>query len=330
MKPPKFWNNPAFRPGLMALALWPLSKLWAFKTHMRLSQGARETIGVPVIAVGNINLGGTGKTPTVIALIELLKSMGKNPAVISRGYGGKIDGPHQVNPLKDTADKTGDEPILIAGFAPVWVSKKRALGAKAAVTAGHDCIILDDALQNPDLHHDLTLTVVDAETGFGNGMVCPSGPLREPINMGLSRTDFIISIGDTDAQSTLSRTWPKTNKIAKIAAQLRPLPTGFSWKGMRAYAFAGIGRPKKFFDALRSEGAEIIVARPFGDHEPYSIAVLKRMQAEAWTKDANLVTTEKDAARLPNDMRAEVLTFPVRLQFEDTELISAKISVLFQ
>jgi len=329
MQPPRFWNNPPKRPGIWAYLLSPLSMIWRAKTATRLSKGPRHKLDIPVIAVGNINLGGTGKTPSVIALVQMLQDMGRNPAVVSRGYGGQIQGPHQVDPNRDEAGDTGDEPLLIAAFAAVWVSKDRVAGARAAHAQGHDCVILDDALQNPDLSHDLTITVVDAKAGFGNGRVCPSGPLREPVETGLSRSDLVLSVGTAHQMDQLTQDWPALRARPLIRAVLAPLETGFDWAGMRVYAFAGIGRPAKFFQSLKQAGANLIVTRAFGDHAPYNPALLKRMQAEAWAQDCNLVTTEKDAVRLPQDMRHEVLTFPVRIQFEDETKVREALATLF-
>ncbi|MEM9716904.1 MAG: tetraacyldisaccharide 4'-kinase [Pseudomonadota bacterium] len=329
MRPPSFWNNPPRRPGWQTRALYPLSLLWARATARRLATGPRVKCGKPVIAVGNINLGGTGKTPTVIALVEILKDMNLTPHIVSRGYGGEVEGPHLVDGMKDTAKKVGDEPLLLSGFAPVWVAEDRAAGAKAAVQAGADCILLDDALQNPALSHDLTVTVVDAAIGFGNGRVCPAGPLREPVDTGLLRTDFILAIGADADIETLDADWPSLAQIKQVYGQLEPLETGTDWRCFRAYAFAGIGRPQKFYKSLKAEGAELIATRSFADHEPFSIAILKRMQAEAWAKGANLVTTEKDAARLPPDFRAEVITFPVRLKLSQDQALKDALAALF-
>ena len=329
MKPPKFWFFPKSKPGINPYFLSPISKLWAGQTARRLANGKREKLKVPVICVGNANLGGTDKTPTTIALIEELKAMGKSPAVVMRGYGGSIEGPHRVNEAKDTYKETGDEALLISAFAPVWVSQDRAAGAKVATAQRHDVIILDDALQNPDLHHDLTIMVVDAEVGFGNGWVCPSGPLREPVETAMSRADMIVAIGDEDAQDELMEAWPILGGLPIVEGAIKPIETGMEWKDMRAYAFAGIGRPQKFFKSLRAEGATVVATRAFDDHEPFSLAVLKRMQAEAWAWGANLVTTEKDAVRLPKEMRPEVMTFPVRLHFEHKTILKEKLAGLF-
>ena len=176
MKPPRFWFKK--RATVASVLLAPLGWIYAYGTARRLSVGLRERLAVPVICVGNINLGGTGKTPTVIALIEMLNELGKKPVVISRGYGGSFEGPIKVS-QQHKASEVGDEPLLLASFADIWVSKDRALGAKAAVQDGAEVLILDDGLQNPALAYDLTITVVDAKVGFGNGSVFPAGPLRE-------------------------------------------------------------------------------------------------------------------------------------------------------
>lgn len=329
MKPPRFWFREPDRPGLWPALLSPIAALYAAGTRRRLAKAARERVGVPVIAIGNVNMGGTGKTPTVIALVQALIEMGQRPAVVTRGYGGSITGPYRVNAAKDRAEAVGDEALLVSAFAPVFVSRDRTPGAKMAVAEGHDVIVLDDALQNPALHHDLTITVVDTEVGFGNGRVCPSGPLREPVAEALQRTDIVVAIGKSEEQGHLRGTWPILADKPMIGALLQPLETGFSWGGLRAYAFAGIGRPQKFFKSLKEAGAELIATRSFDDHAPLSLAVLKRMQAEAWAKAANLVTTEKDAARLPPEMRTEVMTFPVRLIFDDPERVNGSLSALF-
>ena len=329
MKPPRFWFRSPTHPGIWPRVLAPFGALYAFGTQRRLDRGARAQQSVPVIAVGNVNLGGTGKTPTVIALIEYLATLGERPAVVTRGYGGSVIGPHRVDIKTDRAKEVGDEALLLASFAPVYVSPERVPGARLAIADGCSVIILDDALQNPALHHDLTITVMDAEIGFGNGRVAPAGPLREPVSKALARTDIVIAIGaNTSIEAQVSQ-WPILKDHALLSAALHPLPTGFSWDGLRAYAFAGIGRPQKFFTSLKEVGAQLIVTRAFDDHEPYALALLKRMQAEAWAKDCNLVTTEKDAARLPPEMRAEVLTFPVRLVLEDPEPLLAALSALF-
>jgi tetraacyldisaccharide 4'-kinase len=318
MKPPLFW----FRDqSLWALALTPLSWVWRSLSSRRWRKGAHRRLRVPVICVGNINMGGTGKTPTVIALVGQLQAMGKTPHVVSRGYGGEQQGPTAVDLRRHSADDVGDEPLLLAAFAPCWVARDRAAGATAALAAGADVIVLDDGMQNPALVKDLTIMVVDAQTGFGNGRVFPAGPLRQTVADGLARADAVLVIGPPAAQSGFSARWGEQIHKPLLTAQLAPLQTGMDWQGLRALAFAGIGRPEKFFDTLAGLGAEIVATRSFGDHEKLPLAVLQRMEKQATALGAQLVTTEKDAARLPASFQQKVLTLPVRLELEDPKVL---------
>lgn len=316
MRAPDFWDN---KPGLRAALLSPLSMLYTSVTRQRLRNGTWTKIPVPVICVGNINAGGTGKTPTVIALLGMLSDMGIKAQVVSRGHGGSLAGPVQVNEREHSADQVGDEPLLIAAFGPCWVAKDRAAGAKAAVSAGAEVIVLDDGLQNPSIKKDFEIAVVDAVVGFGNGRVIPAGPLREPLSDGLARADVVLSIGNAVAQSRF------VVDHTRWQAEIQPLQTGMDWSG-RYVAFAGIGRPAKFFATLKSLGANIVATHEFSDHEPYSAAMLQRLKAEALAKNAQLVSTEKDIARMPLDFRREVIALPVRLRFGNPDQVREKLA----
>lgn len=327
MRQPSFWQRPRMSPGWQSYALAPLAAVYAHATARRVARAPAFRPEIPVISVGNLNVGGTGKTPTVIALIQRLS--GRNVHVVSRGYGGELPGPLRVDIAKHTAEQVGDEPLLLGAFAPTWIARDRAAGVALAEDDGADVVILDDGHQNPSVPKDLSIVVVDAHAGFGNGRVLPAGPLREPIKKGLERADMLLSIGDEAAQRRFETAWSDQISIQHISGELELLETGMDWAGQKVLAFAGIGHPEKFFRTMRATGADLVRAEPLDDHQPLTDALMKRLEIEAEALEAQLVTTEKDAVRLPPSFRQKVLALPVRLKIKTPADLDDRLAQLF-
>ena len=319
MQAPKFWYRSR---SWQAFLLSPLGMVYAWATARRQKNASPTRVDIPVICIGNLNVGGTGKTPTTIAIAQMLISRGIAVHIVSRGYGGSLKAVTQVDPRAHTADETGDEPLLMAAFAPTWVANERVAGARAAQNAGADVILLDDGFQDPSLIKDLSIIVVDATRGFGNGRCLPAGPLREPVHVGLKRANAVISIGEPEAQSQFrERSADQLGRIAHITASLKPIEMGMPWAEGRYLAFAGIGDPEKFFATLRGLGAPLVRTVALDDHQKLARPMIQRLMKEAQSMNAQLVTTEKDAARLPADLRSGILSLPVRLEFDDAHAL---------
>lgn len=316
MKPPRFWIT----GGPLARLLQPAGIAVGGIAALRQALARPWRAGVPVFCIGNVTVGGTGKTPVALWLGRFLKGQGRNPAYLSRGYGGVEAGPLAVDPLRHDADAVGDEPLLLAAVAPTWIGADRAATARLALAAGADCLILDDGFQNPALAKTCSLVVVDAGVGFGNGLVIPAGPCREFPKAALRRADAAVLIGD-DAH----RLRPRLERhLPVLAARLEPRAAD-RLKGRDVVAFAGIGRPEKFFETLAGLGARVVRRFAFDDHHPYVEDDIQPILDFAFETGAVPVTTEKDAARLPPDQRQQVDVVAVDIAWETPEAIAALI-----
>ena len=323
MQAPGFWQRDGVLPRLLA----PLADRVAAITAQRLAATAGFNPGCPVVCIGNLTVGGQGKTPTVLAVAARVQAAGRQVFCLTRGYGGALPGPVWVDPAQHTAAEVGDEPLLLAALAPTIMAKDRALGAKAARAAGAQVIVMDDGFQNPAVRKNLSLIVVDGATGFGNGRVLPAGPLREPIAAGLARAQAVVCVGPD--RVGVEQLLPPGLPLLK--ASLQPTPEDAArWRGQRLLAFAGIGRPEKFFETLEALGAEMVGTRAFADHRPYRATDLAALRAEAARTGAALVTTAKDWARLPHTDRAGIAVLPVRLVFETPDALDALLVPLLE
>ena len=277
---------------------------------------------MPVICVGNLVAGGAGKTPVAIALARRLAALGRTPHIVSRGYGGSEAGPLRIDPVRHAADAVGDEPLLLARVAPTWIARDRAAGVHAAQVAGAGAIVLDDGLQNPTVAKDLSLVVVDGGYGFGNGRVMPAGPLREPLAAGLARAQAVVLIGRDTARVAEA----VGTRLPILRARLAPTSGAIELAGRPVVAFAGIGRPDKFFDTLAELDCRIVAGMPFPDHHPYAADEIMKLVDVAHRHDATLVTTAKDAARLPPEARAMVEVLEVEIAWEAPGEIDALLA----
>jgi tetraacyldisaccharide 4'-kinase len=320
MLTPQCWYMRKGAPApVIGALLRPLSWAWAFVTARRIARAAPFDPGVPVICVGNLTVGGTGKTPIVRELIERLRRRGLDAHGLARGYGGRLKGPLKVDAKRHAAEDVGDEPLMLAATLPVWISRDRPAGARAAAQGGAQVVVMDDGHQNPSLKKTLSLIVVDGETRngewpFGDGSVFPAGPMREPLARGLERADAVVLMLAADANHAdpdlLALFAGKPVLIARLEPSAPPPPGP-------QLAFAGVGKPWKVERSLKAAGCELIDFAAFPDHARYSEDTLKALEAHAKAQGAGLLTTEKDWTRLPPPWRAKVGAWPVRARFED-------------
>ncbi|TGD98582.1 tetraacyldisaccharide 4'-kinase [Methylobacterium nonmethylotrophicum] len=317
-RPPGFWWREA--PSPAARLLSPLAAIYGTLAARRMARrGAAAPC--PVICIGNVTLGGAGKTPTALAVADHLRDLGRRPAFLSRGYGGRLAGPVRVDPARHAARDVGDEPLLLARAAPAIVARDRIAGAIACLEAGADVVVMDDGLQNPSLVKDLALAVFDGAVGLGNGLVVPAGPLRAPAAMQWGRIDAVLVIGG-GAPGARVLAQARARGLPALRGRLAPDPvSAAALRGQPVLAFAGIGRPEKFFATLRDLGADLRETRAFPDHHAFTPAEAEALTAEAARRKLLLVTTEKDRVRLPEGM--PVATLPVVLDLDEPDVLLA-------
>ena len=317
---PRWWYVREGAPAPITRALLkPISLIWTAATARRVARARPVDPGVPVISIGNLTMGGSGKTPVAREVLARLMAMGAEAHGLSRGYGGRELGPLKVDPAVHTAADVGDEPLMLAGDGPFWIARDRAAGALAAVEAGAQALVLDDGHQNPSLRKALSIVVVDGETRdgewpFGHGAVFPAGPLREPLAVGLKRADAVVLMLPADLAEPDPELMALFEAKPVLIAHLQPAeppPPG------PQLGFAGVAKPWKVEAALKAAGCELVDFGSFPDHAAFNEDTLRFLKDRAKVFGAGLVTTEKDWVRLPPAWRAEVKAWPVKAVFDD-------------
>lgn len=322
MRAPSFW----WKPG-RGRWLSPLGSIYGAAAALRM-QAAGQNAGLPVICLGNLTVGGSGKTPAALAAARILLAAHERPFFLSRGYGGRLAGPVLVNPSVHSAADVGDEPLLLARLAPTIVARDRAAGAQKMRFGGASVIVMDDGFQNPSLHKDLSILVVDGRRGIGNGRIIPAGPLRAPLTTQIARAQALVIVGSgqgledgSAAIAEMARRHGLAIFHARLEADRQQLN---ALRGRNVLAFAGIGDPEKFFATLAAADIKVAQRQDFADHHRYTPEEARALLDRAERESLVLLTTEKDHVRLAGDpqlaaLAARASTLPVRLVIDEAE-----------
>ena len=310
MKTPNYWKN----KNIYSYLLSPLGWLYQWATFLNLSIKKPQSVDKPVICIGNLTAGGTGKTPVSISFAQLLKELGKKPFFVSRGYGGNLHNV-MVDTNKHSPQEVGDEPLLLARQAPVIVNPNRFEGAKLAIKNGADIIVMDDGFQNPTIYKDKNIIIIDGKYGIGNGFLLPSGPLRETFSSAIKRTDFVIMLGD-DKQNITDKIKKYNKKI--IFSQIKEIKNNININD-KYIAFCGIGRPQKFFDSLKKSKYNVIKEISFEDHCEYNENILDNIFLTVKENNAKIITTEKDYVKIPLKYKKDIEVLKIKVSFNNID-----------
>ncbi|HVZ03454.1 tetraacyldisaccharide 4'-kinase [Hyphomicrobium sp.] len=328
---PKWWYGA--QQHWQAILLSPAGRLAGTIAAARLAKSPSYRSRLPVICIGNFTVGGSGKTPLAMLIAKLVSEEGWAPWFLSRGYGGRIAGPIRVDPNAHSSDEVGDEPLLLARHAPIFVSRDRCAGAKAieAVAPDNGVIIMDDGLQNPYLAKDLVIAVVSGERGFGNGLVIPAGPLRAPLRAQIGLADIIVVAKQSSRENLeLFDVLRARTQAPIVSATTRPAGNAAHLRGRRVVAYAGIANPDRFFSMLENLGAFVIERRAFPDHHTFAASEARALTDMARRLSADLVTTEKDLMRLSGmkdacgDLRDHSIALGIETAMEGKDLAVLK------
>ncbi|WP_306261651.1 tetraacyldisaccharide 4'-kinase [Pararhizobium sp. IMCC21322] len=291
---PEFWWQRT--PTRSARVLSPAGAIYGWLTARRMSRAPRGKADIPVLCVGNLVVGGAGKTPTTLSLVSDLIKLGHKPGILLRGYGGTEKGPLLVKSAHN-AGQVGDEALLYANVVPTVVCADRVAGARLLGKTDVDVILMDDGFQNPSLHKDVSLIVVDTQTAWGNGLSCPAGPLRAPVNSQLKTASAIIALGDGARRGEIEDA-ANRHDLPIYRGEIVPVHISEDMVGRRFIAYSGIGRPDKFFESLTNANLEAVERFSFPDHHAFTEQDAEKILSRCRSLDAMPITTEKDFVRL--------------------------------
>jgi tetraacyldisaccharide 4'-kinase len=326
MRFPKFWLKPKNNLSILKYFLYPATLIWRFLLKVEQTFIIPQKSPIPVICIGNITVGGNGKTPTAMKVRSLLQELGFKPHILSRGYKSNFKGPHLVNPMADSFLDVGDEPLMMSSYGHTWIARDRRAGIKSAFLSGANIIILDDGFQNHSIVKDFSILVIETSVAFGNGCLIPAGPLREPISMALKKADLLITIGEKRHQNHFEKEFSYLKLPSIFHSKLKPKKDTLNLNKKKVLAFTGIGHPSKFQSTLENLGAKILRLEVFSNHKPFKLVALKRLITEAKIKKAILITTEKDFVKVPKTLQGYCHILKVELDINNQKLFVKKLT----
>ena len=309
-KTPEFWYKNNTTSKVLIILLYPLSILWVLIDALKSYFSNTYKSKLKVVCIGNLTVGGTGKTPFSIYIYKLLKNLGYNPVFLTRGFGGLKKGPLEVNNSHHFQD-VGDESILLSKVGTTIVAKNRSLGAKFIEKHKDkfNVIVMDDGLQNYQLKHDIKFLLIDKQLKFGNGYCLPAGPLRQSLERGLNNIDKIILTGEDKKNEKESF---KSFNIPVIKSKIKTTNT-LKIKKEKLLAFCGLANPNKFFVTLKRNGYEISSTRIFPDHYAYKKDDINNLIFDANNRNLKLITTEKDYVKILEN-KNNIYFLPIELE----------------
>ena len=317
IKNPKFWYKKDIVSKLISYFLSPISLIWILLSLIKKFFSKPYKTKLKVICIGNLTIGGTGKTPFAISTFNWLKELGYNPVFLTRGYSGKENGPTEVKTFH-THFNVGDEALLLSKVGTTIVAKNRSVGARFIEKHKNnfDIIIMDDGLQNHQLYKDLNILLVDRESFFGNEYCLPAGPLRETVRHGIKKINAIILTGNYENEIDINNKFIK--KVPIFNSKIIP-DNSIQNKNQKYLAFCGLSNSSKFYKTLEKNKFHIAKTKSFPDHYKYNDIDIINLKKEAQNQDLKLITTEKDYVKIANKDKKSFDVLCIKLDLEKND-----------